>query len=88
MAETTRVTDKGQTTIPQELREKYGISPGDEVVWTDSKEGLVVKKRGELNGYGAAVPADITDDERAAVADELDRRLRERRDRNYEEPDG
>lgn len=88
MGETTRVTDKGQTTIPQELREKYGIRPGDEVVWNDTEQGLVIKKRGELHGYGAAVPDGISDADRAEVADELDRRLRERRDRNYEQPDG
>lgn len=88
MGETSRVTERGQTTIPQELREKYGIEPGDEVVWEDTEDGLVVKKRGALHGYGAGVPEGTDDEVRADVAAELDRRLRERRDRNYEESDG
>jgi AbrB family looped-hinge helix DNA binding protein len=38
ISETTRVTEKGQTTIPKELREKYDLDPGDEVVWIDTDE--------------------------------------------------
>jgi AbrB family looped-hinge helix DNA binding protein len=29
----TKVTQKGQTSIPQDLREKLGIEAGDEVIW-------------------------------------------------------
>jgi len=53
MSETTRVTDGGQTTIPGKFRERYGIEPGDEVGWTDSEGGLVVKKRTALGGCGS-----------------------------------
>jgi AbrB family looped-hinge helix DNA binding protein len=31
VSESTRVTEKGQATIPKELREKYDFGPGDEV---------------------------------------------------------
>jgi AbrB family looped-hinge helix DNA binding protein len=85
MGETTRVTDKGQTTIPKTLREKYGIEPGDEVVWVDTDDGIVVKKRTRTAGRGLLVPDDTTPDQREAVAEELSRRLRERREHNYEE---
>ena len=85
MSETTRVTEKGQATIPKGLREKYGLEPGDEVVWMDTDEGIVVKKRTRTAGRGMLVPDDASEETREAVAEELGHRLRDRRDRNYEE---
>lgn len=85
MSKTTRLTEKGQTTIPKELREKYDLDPGDEVVWLDTGDGIVVKKRTRTEGRGLLVPDDASDAEREAVAEELAERVRERRDRNYEE---
>jgi len=85
MSESTTITEKGQTTIPKELREKYDLEPGDEVVWLDTGEGIVVRKRTRSAGRGLLVPDDATADEREAVAEELGRRLRERREHNYEE---
>ncbi len=32
-----RVTTKGQVTIPQEIREKFGITPADEVDFVEEK---------------------------------------------------
>jgi AbrB family looped-hinge helix DNA binding protein len=85
MSESTRVTEKGQATIPKDLREKYDLEPGDEVVWIDTDEGIIVKKRTRTAGRGLLVPDDATEETREAVAEELEDRLRERRDRNYEE---
>jgi len=85
MGKSTRVTEKGQATIPKELREKYGLEPGDEVVWMDTEDGIVVKKRTRTGGRGMLVPDDASAAEREAVAEELAQRLRDRRDRNYEE---
>jgi AbrB family looped-hinge helix DNA binding protein len=85
MSESTRVTRKGQATIPKELREKYDIEPGDEVVWIDTDEGIVVKKRTRTAARGLLVPDDTPEEKREEVAEELTRRLRERRERNYEE---
>jgi len=85
MSKSTRVTEKGQATIPKELREKYDLEPGDEVVWMDTEEGIVVKKRTRTSGRGMLLPDDTSDEEREAVAEELEQRVRERRDRNYEE---
>lgn len=85
MSESTRVTEKGQATIPKELREKYDLDPGDEVVWIDTDQGIVVKKRTRTDARGLLVPDDTSDETRAAVAAELSQRLRERRDRNYKE---
>lgn len=85
MSETTRVTEKGQTTIPKALREKYDLEPGDEVVWVDTDDGIVLRKRTRTSGRGLLVPDDASDEQREAVAAELGRRLRERREHNYEE---
>jgi AbrB family looped-hinge helix DNA binding protein len=85
MSESTRVTRKGQATIPKELREKYDIEPGDEVVWIDTDEEIVVKKRTRTAARGLLVPDDTPEEKREEVAEELTRRLRERRERNYEE---
>jgi AbrB family looped-hinge helix DNA binding protein len=85
MSKSTRVTEKGQATIPKELREKYDLEPGDEVVWMDTDEGIVVKKRTRTSGRGMLLPDDTSEAEREAVAEELERRIRERRDRNYED---
>jgi len=85
MSESTRITEKGQATIPKPLREKYDLEPGDEVIWMDTDEGIVVKKRTRTGGRGMLVPDDTSREEREAVAEELAERVRERRDRNYEE---
>lgn len=85
MSESTRITEKGQATIPKSLREKYDLEPGDEVIWMDTEEGIVVKKRTRTSGRGMLVPDDTPEEAREAIADELEHRLRERRDRNYGE---
>ncbi|WP_160134775.1 AbrB/MazE/SpoVT family DNA-binding domain-containing protein [Halococcus salsus] len=85
MSESTRVTEKGQATIPKHLREKYDLEPGDEVVWVDSDEGIVVKKRTRTGGRGMLVPDDTSEGKREEIAEELERRVRKRRDHNYEE---
>lgn len=85
MSKSTRVTEKGQATIPKELREKYDLDPGDEVVWLDTDEGIVVKKRTQSSGRGLLVPDETSEEKRDEIADELSQRLRERRDRNYED---
>jgi len=51
-----RVTRRGQTTIPLEFREKYGIDEGDKLVVEDTQEGLlfkVVPRLDELAGVDA-----------------------------------
>jgi len=85
MSESTRVTEKGQATIPKELREKYGLEPGDEVIWLDTDEGIVVKKRTRSSGRGMLVPDDTPQEKRDEIAEELTDRVRDRRDRNYED---
>ena len=38
-----KVTRRGQTTIPAELREKFGIKEGDELMVEAAEEGLLFK---------------------------------------------
>jgi antitoxin PrlF len=42
---TSRMTAKGQITIPKELRERLGLRPGDEVEFVQQEGGLRVQKR-------------------------------------------
>jgi AbrB family looped-hinge helix DNA binding protein len=85
MSKSTRVTEKGQTTIPKELREKYDLDPGDEVIWLETDDGIVVKKRTRTAGRGMLLPDDAPEETRKAVAEKLGDRLRKRRNRNYED---
>lgn len=70
MSETTRITRKGQTTIPQALRERYGLEPGDEVVWEEGEDGLVVRKRDRIAGRGM-LAGGFSEAEREELAAEL-----------------
>ncbi len=85
MDKATRVTEKGQATIPKEIRDRYDLEPGDEVVWIDTDDGIIVKKRTRTGARGMLVPDDLSEEKRAEVAEELSDRVRQRRDRNYEE---
>ncbi|WP_247729658.1 AbrB/MazE/SpoVT family DNA-binding domain-containing protein [Halovivax limisalsi] len=85
MAETTRVSQKGQATIPQSLREKFDIEPGDQVVWKETDDGIVLKKREPSSGRGMLVPDDATPEEREAVAETLAEEIRDRRDGEWTE---
>jgi AbrB family looped-hinge helix DNA binding protein len=85
MIKATRITEKGQATIPKEIRDKYDLDPGDEVVWIDTEEGIIVKKRTRTGGRGMLVPDDLSEEKRKEVADALGERVRQRRERNYEE---
>lgn len=46
-----RVTTKGQVTIPKEVREELGIRPGDEVIFENTGEGYVIKKKVEADRF-------------------------------------
>ena len=45
----TKINKRGQITIPKELREKYDLDPGCEVIFEESSGGIVIEK-------GAVVP--------------------------------
>jgi len=47
-----RVTTKGQVTIPKEVREALGIRPGDEVSFDETEEGYVIRKEAPTTEAG------------------------------------
>lgn len=82
MSETTRITRKGQTTVPQELREKFDLEPGDTVVWEETEDGMVVRKK-ENTGARGLLAGDLSEDERREIATELGEELREKRESEW-----
>lgn len=44
MIPTMRVTEKGQVTIPKELRDELGIGAGSEVVFARADDAIVIRK--------------------------------------------
>ena len=48
-----RVTEKGQVTIPKELRDALGIGAGTEVEFERRKDAIVVRKAKAGPGRGA-----------------------------------
>ena len=42
-----RVSKGFQVTVPSESREKYGLEPGDEVVWVDTGREIFVRPSGK-----------------------------------------
>lgn len=51
MAVTAKITAKGQTTVPREIREALKVKPGDVILWESVGEGRVEVRR--------ALPMDI-----------------------------
>lgn len=76
--EVTRVSEKGQTTIPKEYREELGLEPGEEVEWHRTEDGVVIRRH-STSGRGVLLP-DEDEKTRKAVVEELSRRTREDRD--------
>lgn len=78
-SETTRITRKGQVTIPKRLREEYGLEVGDEVLWEKSEDGLTVKKATQSAGRGMLVDDDVPAEKREEMAEEMEADIREKR---------
>ena len=41
----TKITSKGQVTIPKDVRERLGLRPGDEIEFVEDRRGFRVHKR-------------------------------------------
>jgi antitoxin PrlF len=52
-----RVTEKGQVTIPKELRDALGIGAGTEVEFERRKDAIVVRKAKAPTGRGTRLAA-------------------------------
>ena len=71
---THRVGPKGQVVIPKGMRDRLGISPGSEVVFTQTPDGVLVRPaaglaalRGMLAGSGLTAELQRTRDDDAAI---------------------
>lgn len=50
-----RVTEKGQITIPKDLRDALGIGPGSEVEFERNDDAIVVRKAGDAPTRGRRI---------------------------------
>lgn len=41
----TKITSKGQVTVPKDVRERLGLRPGDEIEFVEDRGGFRVQKR-------------------------------------------
>ena len=84
-SERRKVGERGQVTLPKELRERFGIHGGDEVVVRDENDRIVIEKpvdRATLaEGYRRRADRDRTlDDAFDGVSSEADEELGDVRD--------
>lgn len=56
-----RMTSKGQVTIPAELREQFGLGPGEEVEVVAGDGGALVRPVRQAGGRGAELVARLRD---------------------------
>ncbi|CCQ32975.1 transcriptional regulator AbrB family protein [Halorhabdus tiamatea SARL4B] len=78
-SETTRITRKGQVTIPKEFRDEFGLEEGDEVRWEKAEDGIRVRKATQSAGRGMLVDEDISEAKREAMAEAMAAEIREKR---------
>jgi AbrB family looped-hinge helix DNA binding protein len=81
MTTRTRVTSKGQVTLPVAFRRRLAIEPGDDLVFEETPDGAAVRvvHRRQLGDFLGAVPIEGAADhaaERAAAATKLAERHR------------
>ena len=81
---TTRITRKGQVTIPKELREEFGLEEGDEVAWEKTDDGIIVRKATRAAGRGMLVDDDVPDAKREAMAEEMEAEIRDKRHEEWQ----
>ena len=70
----TKITSKGQVTIPKDVRERLGLRPGDEIEFIEDRSGFRVQKlvpvspfkkyRGYLKGLTGRDPDELIDSAR------------------------
>jgi len=77
--ETTRITRKGQVTIPKALREEFGLEEGDEIRWERAEDGIRVRKATRSTGRGMLVDEEVPEAKREEMAEEMETEIREKR---------
>jgi AbrB family looped-hinge helix DNA binding protein len=82
--ETTRITRKGQVTIPKKLREEMGLEEGDELLWQKADDGIRVRKATRSAGRGMLVDDDVSEAKREEMAEEMEAEIREKRQTTWQ----
>jgi len=77
--ETTRITRKGQVTIPKDLREEFGLAEGDELLWEKAEDGIRVRKATRSAARGMLVDDDVPEEKREEMAEEMEAEIYEMR---------
>ena len=77
--ETTRITRKGQVTIPKGVREAFDLEEGDEVRWDVGDDGIVLRKASRSTGRGMLVDEDTPEEKREEMITEMSDAIREKR---------
>ena len=68
---THRVGPKGQVVIPKHMRDRLGIAPGADVVFTETPDGVLVRPAAGLAALrGALAGTDLAGELRAAKAED------------------
>lgn len=81
--ETTRITRKGQVTIPKTLREEFGLEEGDELLWQKTEDGITVRKTTRSAGRGMLVDNDVPAKKREEMAEEMEADIRANRETEW-----
>jgi AbrB family looped-hinge helix DNA binding protein len=74
-----KVTSKLQVTVPKAIAERFGIHPGDQIMWVAAGDTIRIERPGRRK------PLDIR--ERLRLFDDSTRRLRRRRWKGEEPSD-
>jgi AbrB family looped-hinge helix DNA binding protein len=82
--ETTRITRKGQVTIPKPLREEFGLEQGDEIRWEKAEDGIKVRKATQSAGRGMLVDDSVSDEKREEMAEEMEATIKEKRQSEWQ----
>lgn len=77
--ETTRLTRKGQTTVPKRFREEFGLEEGDELIWERDEDGIRIRRRTKSAGRGMLVDDDVPEQKREEMAEEMESEIRAKR---------
>jgi len=71
MTSEVKVTRKGQTTIPVQLREKYGIEEGTRLVVLDTGEGILFRRAKSTTDLAGSGSSKATSKEMKRLLDKL-----------------
>ncbi|MBF0154698.1 MAG: type II toxin-antitoxin system PrlF family antitoxin [Magnetococcales bacterium] len=70
MAVIAKITTRGQTTVPREVRKVLHVGPGDQIIWETLKDGTVMVRRAQPLDFDDLRALEGTLSEWSGLADE------------------